>query len=428
MNRLILIGNGFDKAHGLKTSYQDFMLWYWDKWKMRLFGSLKMEEEDCLCYFKLKEDVASSWNMVSGFVYNRCFASDLSGIELKECLKGDKERCEFKWCRFLENINKSIESKGWVDIEEEYYSILKAIVLGQYPTDDANFGHPEKLNDELSKLTEYLIEYLTEVQNNRNCDTNQNIAQILYGPVLSEDISVSNQLEFKKHVLGNLKLDIPIIARLNKRFYGNCVESQMRDLREFKQNNYAETMAFDKITSNRCLSEYLSFPDRVLLLSFNYTDTESLYTQDKYGVEVVHIHGELNDPDSVIFGYGDELDDAYSKMQKANVNEYLKNIKSIRYLESGKYRKVLKFIESAPYQIYILGHSCGTSDRTLLNTLFEHRNCVSVKPYYFVKDGKDNYLDIIENISRNFTDMKRMRDVVVNKELCSRIPQSSGTI
>ena len=28
MNRLALIGNGFDLAHGLKTSYRDFMNWY----------------------------------------------------------------------------------------------------------------------------------------------------------------------------------------------------------------------------------------------------------------------------------------------------------------------------------------------------------------------------------------------------------------
>ena len=29
MNRLIIIGNGFDMAHGLKTSYMDFINWYW---------------------------------------------------------------------------------------------------------------------------------------------------------------------------------------------------------------------------------------------------------------------------------------------------------------------------------------------------------------------------------------------------------------
>jgi hypothetical protein len=31
MNKLILIGNGFDLAHGLKTSYSDFMLWLINK-------------------------------------------------------------------------------------------------------------------------------------------------------------------------------------------------------------------------------------------------------------------------------------------------------------------------------------------------------------------------------------------------------------
>lgn len=28
MNRLVIIGNGFDLAHGLKTSYKDFIRWY----------------------------------------------------------------------------------------------------------------------------------------------------------------------------------------------------------------------------------------------------------------------------------------------------------------------------------------------------------------------------------------------------------------
>lgn len=31
MNRLVLIGNGFDLAHGLKTKYEDFINWYWER-------------------------------------------------------------------------------------------------------------------------------------------------------------------------------------------------------------------------------------------------------------------------------------------------------------------------------------------------------------------------------------------------------------
>ena len=71
------------------------------------------------------------------------------------------------------------------------------------------------------------------------------------------------------------------------------------------------------------------------------------------------------------------------------------------------------------YQIYIFGHSCGISDRTLLNTLFEHDNCVSIKPFYYqIDDDHDNYSEIIRNISRNFNSKSKMRDRVVNKTFC----------
>lgn len=76
------------------------------------------------------------------------------------------------------------------------------------------------------------------------------------------------------------------------------------------------------------------------------------------------------------------MDDSYRNLVNKNDNDYLSNIKSIKYLESPRYRELLSFIDSDSFQIYIMGHSCGNSDRTLLNTLFEHRNCVSIKPFY----------------------------------------------
>jgi hypothetical protein len=156
-----------------------------------------------------------------------------------------------------------------------------------------------------------------------------------------------------------------------------------------------------------------------MLLNFNYTTTPEMYIHNHNNICINYIHGRLNNPESVIFGYGDELDDSYNKLKNRNDNECLRHIKSIRYLETDSYRKMLEFTESAPFQICIMGHSCGNSDRTLLNTLFEHHFCTSIKPYYYVnEEGKDNYLELVMNISRNFTDMKLMRDRVVNKDYC----------
>ncbi|NDW10497.1 hypothetical protein D0T56_12630 [Dysgonomonas sp. 520] len=90
------------------------------------------------------------------------------------------------------------------------------------------------------------------------------------------------------------------------------------------------------------------------------------------------------------------------------------------------YKKTLNFIESDKYQIFVLGHSCGNSDRTLLNTLFEHDNCVSIKVFYHKKnDGTDNYSDVIRNISRNFNNKASMRDKVVNKMYCEPLTVNS---
>jgi hypothetical protein len=161
----------------------------------------------------------------------------------------------------------------------------------------------------------------------------------------------------------------------------------------------------------------------ILFLNFNYTNTDRQYIDYfshfyQNGIESVHIHGELNNSNNpIIFGYGDEIDDNYKLIEKKNDNRYLENVKSIKYLETDKYKELLNFINSEKYQIFIMGHSCGISDRTLLNTLFEHENSLSIKIFYYKKeDGIDDYSDKVRNISRNFTNKALMRERVVNKK------------
>ncbi len=172
-------------------------------------------------------------------------------------------------------------------------------------------------------------------------------------------------------------------------------------------------------------------PDQTLLLNFNYTFTESFYdnprdygqfNEDKFTIcKTIHIHGttDVYDKNRMVFGFGDELDDDYKSIEKLNNNEYLKNIKSINYLEKDNYKKLLEFVNIGNFQVFIFGHSCGISDRTLLNTIFEHDNCASIKLFYHEKSSVvNNYNDIIMNISRNFNDKAKMRDRVVNKDYC----------
>ena len=309
-------------------------------------------------------------------------------------------------CEFLNRISHSVETKGWVDIENEYYNLL----VSCYKHEIFELTH-QKLNIQLRHLQDLLVEYFNILQVD-SINIIPKIKDIIYSPINPRDISVSGKEQIISHMEYWINCDEHEFNAKMIKYNISGIESY--DHLDFRTKN--QKMDLDNISRN-----YPTFflPDNILMLNFNYTSTANKYAQEnKSIIEVNHIHGELSNPDSVIFGYGDELDENYKKLSNLNDNEYLKNFKSIKYLESDRYRKALQFMDAAPYQVFIMGHSCGNSDRTFLNTLFEHKNCVSIKPYYYKDGDKDNYLDIVQNISRNFTDMKLMRDRVVNKTYC----------
>ena len=113
----------------------------------------------------------------------------------------------------------------------------------------------------------------------------------------------------------------------------------------------------------------------------------------------------VNPSNPIVFGYGDEMDPHYEKIENLNNNEFLRNIKSFGYSRTDNYQRVLRFIEGKynPFTVKILGHSCGLSDRILLNTIFEHPNCKAIKIYYYQKSETENdYFEKTQEISRHF--------------------------
>ena len=420
MNRIILIGNGFDLAHGLPTRYEDFINWYWNKRVTDLMKCDNNVMSDCLCSFSMKSTESTWFSLMwnNGFTYNRP-----NGKDFVEFILSNKESFEVKFSPLLKRIQESLYEKNWVDIENEYYRLLTESI--------SNNGRvtykPQDINIQLQYLLNLLTQYLGEV-NRTPIQCNDSILQIISEPIKFENIAVSSYQSFYDHCnywanqdqyflykhLG--AFDVPVDQSVSI-----CAEVD-----EFLQMSTAQCPDGGLIVTDISkMPLQLLRPNNTILLSFNYTGLTDLYSQS-CRCYAYHIHGNLQEPHKIIFGYGDELDDNYREFLKQENNEYLKNIKSIRYLESPNYRSMLQFIESAPYQVYIMGHSCGNSDRTLLNTLFEHKNCVSIKPFYYQKeDGSDNYMEIVQNICRNFTDMKLMRDRVVNKTFCEPLPQTT---
>lgn len=402
MNRLILIGNGFDLAHGLKTSYKDFIYWYWKQRIIGTCGLLKKTSEDELCSITvLQED---TWNAV--WFYNAKLFRDSTGKELLSLLLNEQDVFRFDFTPFFENIHKSIETKGWVDIENEYYKLLEQHTLGEYSEKEV-----AQLNGQLKYLQQLLTKYLAEI-NKQDKQLNEKIEREIYEPIRSSDISIEATTKLNEYI-GWCKKQESQVWKFKLSKYE--INDDLQDVEKF-------TMSF---TKPQTYPRAYMLPDNIMLLDFNYTKTGREYLRKNINIfSHIYIHGQLEAPDGMIFGYGDEFDDKYRRLQALNNNECLANIKTIKYQESDNYRRVLQFIESAPFQVYIMGHSCGNSDRTLLNTIFEHDNCISIKPFFYKKeDGSDSYIETIQNISRNFNDMKLMRDRVVNKLYCEALTE-----
>ena len=432
MNRIAVIGNGFDKAHGLATGYKDFIDDYWSvfaghifggysRWQTATYGYLARLDhyEDEFAEFKVEaydllqaisrmsvdrtnelwRKVMWDYNDINKFVHllnNESIVREVVSLKFKN--------------KFFEHISTRCYLTNWVDIENEYYEKLKELLTES----NAEIRHQkvQKLNQDFEAVKKLLEKYLIHVTEKTNLSPISSIQEAFNNLIEPEEIAHGKRETFFKsivHVMSIISDD-----GMEYDFEDNKNDYKFLSKEESIQNY------LKKMLKTKNFKESYCHPSETLILNFNYTDiAERLYGEDCK--EVIHFHGELSNPHNpIIFGYGDELDDDYRQIEKLQDNDFLENIKSIRYHETGNYRNLLSFLEADLYQVVVMGHSCGNSDRTLLNTLLEHPNCASVKVYYHqIDENTDNYSQIVRNLSRNFNDKAAMRDKVVNKELCT---------
>ena len=375
MNKLIIVGNGFDLAHGLNTRYSDMIDFFWESLltecnqinKNNEFNNtvintrdkLPISYDDDIYSLKLKR------NLFHGPDY--LFIKNSQGLDKAKSVLGENIELNFK-NSFLEYLLEKNELNNWVDIENEFY---------QYLLYELNSEKKEKGSSDIIKLNQEL----------------EIIKNILYRHLELEQSKAINKID----------------SMIGKSITDNEWES--------------------RIINGRSHTPIL----RTLVVNFNYTNTfEKLYLEDlnnlnkKYSnrsIKHIHIHGDIDNLNTnpIIFGYGDELDKNNKDLIEVSGSEFFRNIKSLNYQFTSYYKDILNFVAENQFEVSIMGHSCGNSDRTLLNTIFEHNNCFSIKPYYHTWDTGDNYFDIVCNIYRNFTKNSSFRERVVEKNLCETL-------
>lgn len=378
MNKLIIVGNGFDLAHGYPTGYVDFLRWLVKRELILASTSIQTSYKIGNPLFDCRYNQS---------IYITVPLDDYINNNLSSILKLSKKKTN----NFIvgeskqQNIPFLLKPKSdfvkllfqatccnWVDIEHSYYKSLKKILEGFSKTGTIL---PESdlrtLNNQLMYLCSQLREYLQSLERKNYIDKFQ---ENLSMPINYEDL-------FKPD---------------------DWKEIQDIDIDDLKENS------------------------RTYILNFNYTDTILTYFNHIEDVSINYIHGSIyGDDNPMIFGYGDELDDSFVEMEKQDHAGFLEHVKSLWYLRTRNYHDLIRFIESGYYQVQIIGHSCGRSDRTLLNMVFEHDNCNSIDIHYYkdCEKGTDNFNQISEEISRQFKDKKKLRKRVLPKNTLNVMPQ-----
>lgn len=321
MKKIILIGNGFDLAHDMKTKHS------------QVFDFIKEE----IIYHKYNAKPLQS--------YSEYIMMEDFGISNSEII--------MKWYR-----NDKVDK--YLELEYDYNSremVLRRAGLSKlnYVSFYANlFNAPSKENWESIETTYY------EALSN---DAISSIASIN---------NVNDELEHYKGVLKHyLKLQEDEIDAKNPPKQSNMIDLfkvKSSDLMNYKNEVYSSIALIS-----------FNYTSKILTHKINDYNTFITVKIDS----PIHIHNTIED-EEIVFGYGNDTHDNYRRLlNHANKNECLKNFKTFNYLNNTKLHQIYHELSlDNTTDLQIIGLSCSHTDKTLLKELFTHRSVRYIQVCY----------------------------------------------
>jgi hypothetical protein len=400
MNKLIIIGNGFDLAHGLPTSYKDFLLWLIND----LFKGVSVENPNVetplfsVIYSgeqpTVDEIPPAKFDDIDEFYKYISKPQDV--YPKSKFINGEQTKCTRAISLYFRSLCNYILNQRWVDVEINYYKNL----LNTYSSSNDKVWKIKtviELNKSIDFIKVKLIDYLnTHDYINKY---NEGFAELFNAFLEPEE----NKNEYEKTFQDVINAHDIELAK---------IQSNVQIL----NFNYTPT-----------IENYLK--QGMLKLSINGVDQESMKFSEAYPylVQLNYIHGTINDDKSrIVFGYGDETDKHYKELEDKNENCWLDHMKSFSYLKTSNYKYLFDFLSEGDFEVHVMGHSLGISDRLLFNHIFEHDNFQKVQLYYYEKpNGTNDFYERTQELSRHFKDdaKHKMRLKVVPFNESQPLPQ-----
>lgn len=332
---ILIIGNGFDLAHGLPTKYSDFLKFVeiLDDATNGLYQGSKNQFinsrlEDSTINEKIKQDLIS--------IFDKKRSNNLT--------KNEEELigliCDNFWIKYFKK-NKNYINENWIDFESE---ISKVIQRFEKFFVDIRSGKERKSKPTFFKF--FKFEKLENIIDE-------------YCISLSGSYSNSEQCQFEfEHLIKELKdiLKKDLLRLIRTLEIYLCTYVEQIDIKQKSPD--IEEIEFDKI------------------LSFNYTSTyKKIYNKFLKKDDCDFIHGEAVVDNSLkynnmVLGIDDYLTD-----DKVNQDiEYIYFKKYFQRIIKHTDNKYIKWITEIStrrkkYNIYIFGHSLDITDKDVLEEL-----------------------------------------------------------
>lgn len=239
MNTLFIIGNGFDLAHNLKTSYTDFIKW------------------------AVKQKYGDKKNQTKLFNIPSAYRNGNFNLFLRSVLDNKIESSSPNYTSLiLKDILKDLTLNNWCDIEEKYYSFLSSI-----NKDKTNRYYQliETLNKDFELIKTELETYLTEQKAIVNIKSYESLFSSLTSKTsLILNFNYTNTLQdlYSKEIEGEI---IHIHGQLNNEdnpiIFGYAANDEESNLLLDKNNNEylrnIKRFAYNRTSSETKLKEYL---------------------------------------------------------------------------------------------------------------------------------------------------------------------------
>lgn len=388
MNRIFLIGNGFDLAHGMATSFDDFVkdlirnrIDHQDNVQRRILNiSIPKDNHGHFVINSKRINFEQEIRLILRDIVALCNTELIDRMVYAYQTPVPKNSIIRFSNALFEEIIYNLSINNWVEFEHNYYKKLLRIVK----------AHSS------NEIT---------------------LCRLIYG--LNDNFS-DIKLEFTDYIGKTMKVA--------KRVKSDSFQSLFLESRIRGRNKLHGAVEKHKVEDN-------------LILNFNYTDTILRYSMPQFTnsdneleqAEIINIHGEVNNPNNpIIFGYGDEMEENYSIIEAFNNDRIQEHFKSVHYSRTDNYHKLEGFLGLGDFWVVVMGHSCGISDRVLLQEIFQSVNCKGITIHHYPgidnDSGERHHREIFTHISRCFSleHKSKVRSKVIPFRESNRCPQVSG--